>query len=92
MSDPKDGNGNSLSQAEKDALARQIQVKIANAQAVAKLAGTLPASLDRLLGQSREAQVEWRELITQYLVESAKSDWSWRTPSRRSPATSCYRV
>jgi len=85
VSDPKDGNGNSLSQAEKDALARQIQVKIANAQAVAKLAGTLPASLDRLLGSSREAQVEWRELTTQYLVESAKSDWSWRRPSRRSP-------
>lgn len=85
VSEPKDGQGNPLTQAETDALVREVQVKIANAHAVGKLAGKIPASLDRLLGSSRRPRVEWRELISQYLVDSVKDDWTWRRPSRRSP-------
>jgi len=85
VEDPKDHNGKPLSSQEIEILARDIQAKVSRAQAVAKLAGTIPGDLDRLITASREPAVEWFELIRKHLTEVAKDDWSWRRPSRRSP-------
>jgi len=59
--------------------------KIAAEQAakVAKAAGKLPASMERLLGDSRQSKTDWRAELREFLQQTIPSDYSWQSPNRR---------
>lgn len=83
IEDPKDGSGNQLTEAQAQELSDKIDSTVATAEATARLAGSLPAGLARLLGEARKPLVNWRDELRRHLTERTTDDWSWRRPSRR---------
>lgn len=82
VEDPTE-DGKPLSEAKKAEVSEKILQSVAGAEATARLAGNLPAGLDRLLGSSRKPAVNWRDTLRRLLTEKTNDDWSWRRPSRR---------
>jgi predicted metal-dependent peptidase len=62
-----------------------IQTRIRQAANVARAAkaGTMPASMERLLKRLTEAVVDWRAILRQFIDESSSKDYSWSKPNRR---------
>jgi predicted metal-dependent peptidase len=82
VEDPTE-DGKPLSEAKKAEVSEKILQSVAGAEATARLAGNLPAGIDRLLGNSRKPAVNWRDTLRRLLTEKTNDDWSWRRPSRR---------
>jgi predicted metal-dependent peptidase len=59
--------------------------KIAAEQAnkVAQKAGNMPGHVARALGKLREAKVNWRQELREFLAATVPSDYSWQNPNRR---------
>lgn len=68
-----------------DKAAEEAEWKTAMAQAVhnAKMAGKLPASLERLVGDLLEPKVDWGAQLREYLTERMRTDDDWCKPNRR---------
>jgi predicted metal-dependent peptidase len=75
---PETNNGESVEQQ-----AATWEIAVSQAQSVAKLAGRLPAGIARSLESSREAQVDWRELLRRAWSSTIASDYCWTRPNRR---------
>ena len=79
---PGDGDGPAtpaeMAQAEAEA-------KVATAQAaqMAKAQGKLPGSLARMVEEILEPRADWREILSRFIEQSAKNDYSWSHPNRR---------
>jgi predicted metal-dependent peptidase len=82
VEDPTE-DGKPLSEAKKAEVSEKILQSVAGAEATARLAGNLPAGIDRLLGSSRKPAVNWRDTLRRLLTEKTNDDWTWRRPSRR---------
>lgn len=82
VEDPTE-DGKPLSEAKKAEVSEKILQSVAGAEATARLAGNLPAGIDRLLGNSRKPAVNWRDTLRRLLTEKTNDDWTWRRPSRR---------
>ena len=78
--DPMPGDGT-----ESEALQEEQQVKIAVAQAAtaAKMAGNLPANLERFVNDLMRPQIDWKEKLRTFLCQVARDDYSWSRPNRR---------
>ncbi|MBB6144329.1 putative metal-dependent peptidase [Silvibacterium bohemicum] len=74
----EDADGKNL-----DEQARDWQIAVEQAQTISKLAGKLPAGLERSLQGAEEARVDWRELLRRAWSETTPSDYSWMRPNRR---------
>lgn len=84
IEDPKDEcSGKPLTEAQAQELSDKIDSTVASAETTARLAGTLPSGLARLLGDARKPLVNWRDQLRRHLTERTTDDWSWRRPSRR---------
>ncbi len=70
--------------------AREWDVAVNQATAVAKQAGKLPAGLDRTIEGAAEAAVDWRELLRRLWSETTPADYSWMRPNRRHLWTGLY--
>ena len=66
-----------------DEQARDWQIAVEQAETISKLAGKLPAGLERSLQGAEEARVDWRELLRRAWSETTPSDYSWMRPNRR---------
>jgi predicted metal-dependent peptidase len=78
---PKDGSiGGGDSNAGQ---AREWQIAVQQAESLAKQAGKVPAGIERTLYQSRNAAVDWRELLRRAWSETIAADYSWMRPNRR---------
>lgn len=64
-------------------VANTWKVNAAQAAMIAKQAGKLPASLERLIGELLEPQVDWREQLRHLMTETSGDDYSWSRPNRR---------
>lgn len=73
-----------LTASEKELLQQQWQRYLAAAAQRAHEAGKLSGQLARLTEAALAAQVSWRALLAQYLTQSARDDYTWQRPSRRS--------
>jgi predicted metal-dependent peptidase len=62
---------------------REWQIAVEQAENVAKLAGKLPAGVERSLEAAQTAGVDWRELLRRAWSETIPSDYSWTHPNRR---------
>ena len=92
--DGKDGDGKDgkkpgrgkrprLSQEEKDRIRQEVKQAIISAAQSAE-AGTLPKGVERLIRDTTNPVMPWRELIQTNLTSCIRTDYSWARPSRRS--------
>jgi len=83
----KDGKGKGkrpkMSQEEKDRVRQEVKQAIISAAQSAE-AGTLPKGVERLIRNTTNPQMPWRELIQTNLTSCIRTDYSWARPSRRS--------
>lgn len=63
--------------------ARDWEIAVGQAETLAKLAGKVPAGLNRALDGSAQAGVDWRELLRRLWSETNPADYSWMRPNRR---------
>ena len=82
------GSPSPLSAQEKEQLQQQWQRHLAAAAQRAREAGKLSGQLARLTEAALAAQVSWRALLAQYLSQTARDDYSWQRPSRRTEGKS----
>lgn len=83
VEDPTEKDGSKASPARLAEVAQKAIEQVAGAEATARLAGNLPAGVDRLLGNARKPAVNWRDTLRRLLTEKTRDDWSWRRPNRR---------
>jgi predicted metal-dependent peptidase len=63
---------------------RDWQIAVEQAETISKLAGKIPAGLDRCLEGAEQARVDWRELLRRSISQAASiTDYSWMRPNRR---------
>lgn len=63
--------------------ARDWQIAVEQAEALARLAGKAPAGLERSIEEAAQAAVDWRELLRRLWSDTVPADYSWMRPNRR---------
>lgn len=84
------GDGSPAAQREAEA---EATVSVAQAANAAKQSGrgTLPAGIARLVEEALTPQVDWRNILRDFIGKHlAKDDYSWTTPNRRFIAQGLY--
>jgi predicted metal-dependent peptidase len=66
-----------------DEQARDWQIAVEQAETLSKLAGKVPAGIERSLEGAEEARVDWRELLRRSWSQAGVADYSWLRPNRR---------
>jgi predicted metal-dependent peptidase len=56
---------------------------LAQAAAMAKQQGKLPAGLERFVNEALKPKVNWKEVLSAYLTETIKSDYTFKKPNSR---------
>lgn len=69
---------------------REWRVAVRQAHTSAKMAGKCPVGLDRVLEQSEEASVNWKEALRRCYSETLAADYTWARPNRRFIGTGLY--
>lgn len=87
LDDCQDAGLDEASTAEKEA---EMRVKIVQAANTAKMAGKMPASLDRIVKTLTKTKVDWKSVLRRFLSERAKIDLSYSKPKRRFLAEDIY--
>lgn len=67
-----------LSQSEQD-----WKIAVAQARQIAKGMGSMPAGIDRLVGEILDPKVDWKTILRRFVEVSACNDYSWQMPNRR---------
>lgn len=84
-------DGGALSEAEREARARDWQVATAQAAQAAKAQGNPPGCLEQFAEGITRPQIDWREALRAFVrVTTAASDYSWRRGNPRFLATGDY--
>lgn len=81
--DATDGKGKPLSKAEIDQLTAEAKSNLAQAAALAKARGKLPAGIEALVDEMLNPQVPWTDVLRMYVAKLVKTDTTWTNPSRR---------
>lgn len=86
------GEGESMTDKEKEELHREIDRAIRQGQIAAKKAGVGAGGMDRELEEILEPKVDWREILREFVksICSAKDASSWRRVNRRFLAGDTY--
>lgn len=82
---PQGGNGSTDAEQQND-----WQVAVAQAAQAARMAGKLPAHLEKFLGDLQRPTVDWKALLRRFVQDAAKNDYNWRQPNRRFIAAGLY--
>lgn len=64
---------------------RQIQQKVAQAATMARMAGKLTGSLERMVGEILDPTVPWQALLRDYATRITRDTESWQKRNRRFP-------
>jgi predicted metal-dependent peptidase len=59
------------------------KVAVIQAQEVARQRGTLPGGIARIVEQIRSPQVNWRDVLREFIAQHARNDYTWSRPNRR---------
>lgn len=76
-------DGGTPSESDKAQADQEWRVAVTQAATQAKAMGTLPAGLDRMIGEIIDPLVDWREALKRFVDTAAKNDYRWTPPSRR---------
>ncbi len=71
------------SKQELDELEKEWAIQLSKAWQQAKMAGKLPAGMDVFIEQLLAPKLDWRNMLRQFVITSAKSDFSWLPSNRR---------
>lgn len=71
-----------MSAEEKDRVRQEVKQAIIAAAQSAE-AGSLPKGVERMIRDTTDPQMPWRELLQVNLTSSIRNDYSWARPSRR---------
>lgn len=68
-----------------DMAEQKIEWKIAVSQAAqaAKMAGKVPAGMERFIEQLDNPQVNWRETLARFINQVSKEDYAWSRPNKK---------
>lgn len=77
----KPGSGGDAAQEASDK--QRMQQQVAAAANMARLAGDLPAGLERLVDQLLNPQVPWVDMLREYMMKVTQADESWNRRNRR---------
>jgi len=80
---PSNEDGSQMTEAEIDALGAEINVKVLQAHASAKMQGKLPAGIDGLIEDISKPKVDWRDKLRTFIGGDQPDDYSWRRPNRK---------
>ncbi len=78
------------SSAEKSAHEQEWQVALEQAAQMAKAAGNLPASLERLVGEIKKSKIDWRQVLREFFERVTPADYCWYPVSRRHVASGLF--
>lgn len=70
-------------QTEMQQIEAQTKQAVAQAAMIAKQQGKLPANIERLVAEIMPAKVNWKELLSSFLTERTRNDYSFRMPNKR---------
>lgn len=75
------GRGDQAARKESEA---EWDVATAQAEQAAKSArGTLPAGISRMVAKMLQPQVDWKEVLREFVSRQARNDYAWTPPSKR---------
>jgi len=83
VTDAKGEQGQDLSPAEQKQMEADIDSKVMMAASAAKAVGKLPAKIDQMIQQMKQAQVDWRDVLRRFIGGDQPDDYSMRRPQRR---------
>lgn len=86
--EPTDGQGNPLSQEEKDMLEREGQANVI--AAASRSAGKVPGLFQGVIEKAREAQVDWRAVMFEFITQGQPTRVTWDRPNRKLRAHGYY--
>lgn len=75
---------------EREEVEEEVRKLVNQAMAAAQRAGRYPAHLDRAIREALRPKVNWREVLSRFLTELARNDYSFRFPNRRFLHTGFY--
>ena len=61
-----------------------------SAHQIAKTQGRAPAAVTELIREAHRSEIEWRDLLAQFMTATGKADYSWAQPNRRYVAQGVY--
>lgn len=62
---------------------QEIRQRVAQAANIARMAGKMPAGLERFIDKILNPQVPWQEYLREYMTRMVKSEESWSKRNRR---------
>ena len=68
---------------EKEQIEAEIQSQISEGLMVAKMAGTLPGSLEQLFAPLLEARIDWKSALANFIQVTVRDDFSYRIVNTR---------
>lgn len=71
-------NSNTIKQQEQN-----WKITLSGAASIAKAQGKLPAGLDRMIQEILQPKLPWREILSRFITENAKNDYTWTQPNKR---------
>lgn len=81
--EPKNDDGQPMSDAEKNEMIHEIKTMVQQAAAVAKSIGKLPGGLENVIEAISEPTVNWQDYIQSWVSGRIPDDYSWRRPNRK---------
>lgn len=75
--------GQQMDAADRSQLEREWKVATLQAANAARMAGRLPADLERFLDDLYKPQVNWQERLRNFVNEVTRNDYDWTRPNRR---------
>jgi len=79
-----------LSEKEIEELKKKWKKTITEAVQVGRMAGKLPAGIERLLGELIEPKLNWREILYNCITQEIPVDFTWLRPHKKSFSTNIY--
>ncbi len=61
----------------------QWKISLARAASAARSMGDLPGELARMIQEILSPVLDWREILSRFILDSVRQDYSWTPPNRR---------
>jgi predicted metal-dependent peptidase len=86
----KGEDGKEMSEKEKGEIERKWKKLFTEAAQYAKQRGTIPGGMERMLDKLLTPKVNWKNMILKSVSSCVPSDYTWRTPNRKSISVGMY--
>lgn len=75
--------GQTVSTAEIKQKIEEWKIKVQQASNIARSQGKLSDDIDRMIKEMLEPKLPWQEILSRFLTENARNDYTWTMPNRR---------